>query len=111
MHRHSNELQQLASRTGRGDPSAAAALRHEFESQMVHIVRRTMRRGVGSSPLAQRILTEARRVSPGGWDDEPEDRERVVHQVVRRICDTMMDRLQPEVAGTWSARDTVCASA
>jgi hypothetical protein len=109
MFRPANELQTLAARVGKGDPSATATLRHEFERQLVYIVRRTMRTRTGTSRLARRILAEADRVPPDGGDDPHADRERVVRQVVRRISDSVIDRLQPGAADSWVACETVCA--
>lgn len=108
MHRQATDLHTLASRVGKGDRAAASVLRDRFERQLVFIVRRTMRHGGGSSPLAQRIVAEARRLAPAGWATETVDQEHLANQVARRICDSVLDRLQPAPAVTWTARDTIC---
>jgi len=112
MYQHTDELERLAAQARRGDSSAAAALRHEMESGMVHMVRRTLRRGRGSTPIAERILTEARRISMDYWNEELTERERLVDLVTRRLCDAMIDRLQPaeafDQASTWSPCETMC---
>jgi hypothetical protein len=109
MFHQTKDLGELATRVGKGDAAATASLRRAFEDQLVHIVRRTIRVGNGSSVLAKRILAEAERLAPNGWKSPSSEREWVVDQITQRICASMIDRLQPAPAVAWGARETVCA--
>lgn len=90
-----NELDVLAAKVHAGDAGAAAKLRRELESRMVPIVRRALRGGAAATPLARRILAEAGRVAPRGWNGPAEERERLIGHVARRVCGSVLDGLAP----------------
>jgi hypothetical protein len=96
----------LAARVTLGDSTAAEQLRRELEPQLVHIVRRTIRSGTGASPLARRILAEARQVA-GSTRDHPDDREWLIGQVARGLCASMVGRLRQGPAPHQPLRETV----
>jgi hypothetical protein len=100
------KMNELAQRVGKGDLSATAELRRQFEQQLAPMVRQTMRAGGGSSPIARRVLAEVRQVTARGWRADPAE-DRVVTHIVRRISDSMIDRLRPRSLEGWKVRDTV----
>jgi hypothetical protein len=86
------QLQQWAARAKQNDPVAWVNLWEELRTQMVPVVRRALRRGVGDSRLSQRILAEARAC--------PRDRsDQHVQQVTRRLCESIVRDLKPQPAG------------
>jgi hypothetical protein len=101
-----DEIRSLAARARDGDVQAAHSLREELEPQMLRIVRRAMRSGTASSPLARRILAVAAEVpaQSGAW---PHDGEHVIGRVASRLCDSVISRLRPELAISHRMRETV----
>ena len=98
-------LQTLAARVNQGDATAVAEFRQELETQMVRIVRRTMRKRAGTSALSRRILAEAdREARPVG---RPEGKaEGLVGRIARRICESVVGKLRPGTAEN-TMNDTV----
>ena len=88
-----NEFHLLAARARGGDKAAASTLRRELESQMTVIVRRAMRTRTGASGLGRRILAEAERQAPDGWDHAGGN-EALVGRVARRVCEAVLDDLR-----------------
>jgi hypothetical protein len=107
MNEKEYDLENLALRAGRGDLQAGATLRRQLEPQLVRIVRCTLRSGRDTSPLAKRVLAEARRVADlphqAGYDAP----ERVVSFVVRRLCESLTTALAKAVQPRHWSVDTV----
>jgi len=101
------DFERLAFRAGRGDREAGATLRRELEPQLVRMVRRTLRTQHETTPLARRVLAEARRMAVvprrEGWiAPEP-----LIGQVARRMCEWIMAGLVGAVNPRRWLHDTV----
>jgi hypothetical protein len=95
-----DRLHALAVRIGRGDRAAAAELRRELEPGIVRMVRRVLRTRTAASPLAERILSEVRRLNRAG-------KGAVAPRVARAICQSLVDELCA-TPDCWPAlRDTI----
>src|SRR4051794_21827468 len=101
-------MEELARRARQGDIEATRHLRRQMEEGLPPMVRRTMRTRIATTPVAQRILAEADLLAADGGDDL-EEREWVIEEVTRRVCDEMMKELQPRSACPWAGRETVLA--
>src|SRR5256885_7133152 len=89
-----SELQHLMIRVKKHDPRAMMEMRRQLEVQMVRIVRRVIRTGIGDSPLTRRILVEVRdlnREMATGPSDDPDQR---IHRLAHRLCDSVLGGLQ-----------------
>jgi hypothetical protein len=88
MSAHEYEMEGLAFRAGRGDPQAKVTLRQQLEPEIVRMVRRTLKSGMGTHPLARKALAEARRLGPQSPAAEPT--EHLIFTVARRVLETVM---------------------
>jgi hypothetical protein len=107
MYKQADDWQDLAARVGTDDSAALARLRRELEPQMVRIVRRAIGRGNRRSALAQRIHVTAERFSRLGPDHPAEDREWLIGQVARHMCDTLLGGTPKRPAGGQWLKETV----
>lgn len=101
-----NEIQRLAMRVQCGDPSATALFRNELESKVKRIVRRTVRTRAPQTPLARQILAEADHLLPVPQSTS-RDQEWIVERVSGRICEVVVNRLNPALAPDRAAHETV----
>jgi hypothetical protein len=74
---------------GQGQPLAMVRMLEKLEPQVVRIVRRAMGQKVALSPLTQRIHDLARTLEGGPLNQGPEEREALVRQVARHICQSL----------------------
>jgi hypothetical protein len=91
-----HDFEQLAWRVRRDDLHATALMQQQLESQMIHMVRRALRRGLRDSPLNQRILEEAERVLPADAVLPAEERDRRIARIARRVCASAIGNLRPQ---------------
>jgi hypothetical protein len=100
-------LRGLAARVGAGDRTATAHLLRQLAPRMRRIVRRVMRQRSSTSPLATRILREARQVTAASRSVP--DRERLIRAVARNLCATLVEQLRGR-RDCWPVlRDTILA--
>ncbi len=78
-------LRDLALRVGKGDRVAAAQLLDQLTPVTRRLVRRVIYRRAPNSPIAERILLEARRIVA--------DPDTVVAQVTQIVCQALVDEL------------------
>jgi len=104
-----SHLDNLAARVRQGEWEAADRLHQLIAPQMVHLVRRALRHGAGSSPLDQRILAEARQTLADNPDQRPPEGEALVRQVAQRLCDNLLRRAPRAGAPTRCLANTVLA--
>ncbi len=110
-----SHLDNLAARVRQGEQEAADRLHELIAPQMVHLVRRALRHGAGTSPLDQRILAEARQTLADNPDGapalagHPPEGEALVRQVAQRLCDNLLRRAPQAGAPTRCLVDTVLA--
>jgi hypothetical protein len=102
-----SQLQELEARVSRGDTTAEGELLNRLEPQMVCMVRRAMRCRPNATPLYQLIRAEINRLSPAEPQGHGTDDHGLAHQVARRICAAVVDRLRPKALGIREMRDTV----
>jgi hypothetical protein len=102
-------LQLLAERISKGDAAATTVMRRELETQLVHIVRRTVRLRTARTAIARQILAEAGPTLDEHSRSSEEEREQLVARVARRVCDSVIARLRCNPAANLRMRDTVCA--
>lgn len=103
MQDNAKHLCDLAQRVGQGDGAAAGLLVGELEPRLTFIVRRVMRTRAPTSVLAQRILSEAGRLT----GDQPVQSEELIAQVARNISVALVDRLRGDADGWATLRDTL----
>ena len=99
------ELCALAARVTGGDGRAGSALRRRLEPQLVPIVRRAIRRDAVGTPLARRICALAREVAGGRGLPAADDR--LVAEVARRLCESILANLRPGLPAGGPAAETV----
>lgn len=87
MNTKNNGFTALADQAGRGDPRA----RSQMESDMIPIVRRVIRRGVGASQMERHILNEAHRWQEGTKADQ----DWLVRRVTRSLCANVIANVGP----------------
>lgn len=102
MQEEAMRLCDLAQRVGRGDGAAAGLLVGKLEPHLIFIVRRVIRTRAPTSILAERILSEAGRLT----SERPTvaESEELIIEVTRNICVALVDRLREDPDG-WS---TLC---
>jgi hypothetical protein len=99
MNQTKNAFSTLGQQAGRGDASA----RMQMERDLIPIVRRVIRHGVGTSSLDRRILDEARR-----WEtDERADQDHLIGRVVHSLCASVIAQMRPASSGKRLATETV----
>lgn len=103
MRETAKRLCDLAERVGRGDGAAAGLLVGELEPRLVFIVRRIMRTRAPTSVLAERILSEAGRLT----GDNGVGSEELIAKVARNISVALVDRLRGNADGWATLRDTL----
>ena len=104
-HQH-NSFADLASRVQYGDGTARQSLRHRMERDMVHIVRRSLLSGAGTTPLEQRILAVARRVRQETGLDASRDQEKLIRIVAQTLCASVITNLRPAADDGIAAEET-----
>lgn len=105
MREEAKRLFDLAERVGRGDGAAAGLLIQELEPRLTFIVRRVMRTRAPTSVLAERILSEAGRLTCESLAG-PESEE-LIAQITHNICMALIDRLREDAEGWSTLRDTL----
>lgn len=103
MQDKAKHLCDLAQRVGQGDGAAAGLLVGELEPRLVFIVRRVMRTRAPTSVLAERILSEAGRLT----GDHAVENEELIAQVARNISVALVDRLRGGTDGLSALCDTL----
>lgn len=102
-----HDYESLAFRAGRGDREAGATLKRQLEPQLMRIVRHTLKTGRDTNPLAQRVLAEARKVSPTPSPESWTVSDSFVAQIAKRLCDTLVAGLAGAVQPRQWLVDTV----
>lgn len=105
MQDQAKRLCDLAQRVGQGDGNAAGLLVGELEPHLVFIVRRVMRSRAPKSILAERILSEAGRLT--GAAHAVVESEELIAQVARNISVALVDRFRGDADGWSILRDTL----
>ena len=104
-----HDFEQLARRVERDDLHAAALMQQQLEAQMIPMVRRTLRRGLGDSPLSRRILAEAESLLPADAVLPAEERDRRIARIARRVSLSAVGNLRHPRAAPRPLCETVLA--
>jgi hypothetical protein len=107
MYEYEAAVHELGARVSRGDAGAAAEFQRKVGPQMDILVRRVLRIGAARTPLDRTILNEARDL---GWPSRHSqvERDRLVPQVSRRVCESLVHQLRGNAASVVSLGDTLC---
>jgi hypothetical protein len=99
MSQAKNAFSTLAQQAGRGDANA----RKQMERDLIPIVRRVIRNGVGTSGLDRRILDEARRWQTGARADQ----DHLIGRVVHSLCTSVIAQTRPAARGDRPTAETI----
>ena len=109
MNPNKNPFSELASKAKRGDAAAQIAMRRQMESEMIRIVRRSLKDGKGTTPLDRRIHAEAERIGVDFAVHTSEEQEQIVHRIAKALCASVLSHLRPAPAP--QAAETIYDSA
>lgn len=109
MNPNNNPFSQLASKAKSGDGAAQVAMRRQMESEMVRIVRRSLKDGALRTPLDRRIHAEAGRIAADFAVASSDEQERIVERVAQALCASVMSHVRPAPAP--QAAETIYDSA
>jgi hypothetical protein len=102
-----NGFADLAACVQHGDSAARVRLRQQMEQNMIHIVRRSLQAGAGTSALDRRILAEARRIRQETALNSGADQERLIRIVAERLCASVIANLRPAAEDGHAGEDTL----
>ena len=108
MQRHENQFTKLAARVQDDESGAGNELRHRLEPELVRIVRRVIRQGIGRSPVDRRILAEAHRLGLDAESAETDAGECLVRSVASSVSALLLARLRPHAVDSRAIGDTLC---
>ena len=108
MQRHENMFTVLAVRVEEGDTGAQSELRRQLEPELVRIVRRVIRHGVGRTPVDRRILAEARRLGLDAASAQTAAGECLIRSVASSVGALLIAGLRPRAVDPHAIGDTIC---
>src|SRR5437763_14433597 len=108
MQRHENMFAALAVRAEEGDMGAQSELRRQLEPELVRIVRRVIRKGIGRTPVDRRSLAEATRLGLDAESVETAAGEWLVRTVASSVSALLMAELQPRALDPQAIGETIC---
>src|SRR5688572_9556660 len=109
MNPNKNAFSALASKAKSGDGAAQLAMRRQMESEMVRIVRRSLKEGKVRTQLDHRIHAEAQRIGTAFASHSSEDLDRIVQRITQALCASVLSHLRPAPAP--QAEETIYDSA
>ncbi len=101
-------LVDLQARVSRGDRAAEGELRRELEPWIALMVRRALRLPGDGSTLESLVQAEIGRWPAFAQSRQASENPKVVRQIARRVCSTVIDRLRLDSGGFRGRRNTVC---
>ena len=102
-----NIFAEMATCVRDGNLDARGEFREQLDLAMLHLVRQTLRDRAGSSPIARRIMAEAKRVRPVEPVGDREERDRFLRDVTRRVCDGLVAGLREHREREFAVGDSI----